>query len=1042
MTSGKTAIVAASALVLIGIGCGDDSKPNGGGGGVTVRGQIARTPGEPVPIADVVVTSLDAAGVQAHTDALGGFQLAGVRPTSDNKLRLFIDGTTGAGGPFLTAATEFSVDAKTGGDIGVVLLPPMEVSGTVSLDATNARLTDLGAGGIQAVLKTDVVLAAGQVPGEADEPRAAEVRLPAGTTVVLPSPAPRLLNLTRVDAAAIPAPLPQGDDGKPRFTSYFVALQPAGSQLATPVALQMPEVDGWPGPMPVEIWQADTTSRTFTRKASGTVQHIPGRGDFAVPDAPFVTEFDYFAATPPCTALTTRVAGRTVDAAMRPVSGAQISAPGGVRGESADDGTFTLDAVPLGCGQSALTELTVVAALARGDGTFISASSAPASVVAGGTTMVGDLTLVTRLYVVRASPDQATAIATDTAFDVFFSEPIDMTTVGAVTMEQRQPLRAKGGGCTVSTLPIAGMAILDGADPTHIRFTPLAPLMAGENHAAIVSAARLRSQAGATMAEDFVAEFITADTVGPEVSLNFPPQAGATLLAGGAASVTGEIFDGAAVASARFQLFTTDTQGQPAAQVGNDIVANLIPADSCVGARDVRAHARIDTPGSAGDSFLLRLSARDSSGNESFADAPLRVTAPGGQTFPFCGTAQPVAYVSSNGYITFDVNDTDYTPTITKFFSHPRVSAFYTDVDERVQGASVFWNIVPGADPGFAVTWFQVGLYSALPGPDTYQIVLYQSGAIQISYDAMADTVSSTTGSAPADLFMGVSCPGTPISPAPAPTALLTPQPQPDDTVAVTNISPWQGEPVYDFLDRRVATVPTPSVLFKTRVFNFVLPGQTAPATVPTFRTGTPIPVLCDDCAAEVGISFSPGRQLILLDGGWSLYNKLNQPTTDSPTVLLASEAATSATVTSSGTSAQACTCNAQRLVVPLGRAFNCATSRLEFDYSSSVTGGTMNTASVLFRFSTATAGAGLWNASAQTGVSSCATQSNNHWPVPALLREGHNVVNLGQISTLAGACTGPFDTLEVMLEGYICGLDNNTQTLSNLELFDTALSP
>src|SRR5262249_52407853 len=158
---------------------------------------------------------------------------------------------------------------------------------------------------------------------------------------------------------------------------------------------------------------------------------------------------------------------------------------------------------------------------------------------------------------------------------------------------------------------------------------------------------------------------------------------------------------------------------------------------------------------------------------------------------PFCGTSQATAYVSSNGYITFDFEDVDYTPTILKFFERPRVSALYTDVDVRLAGSDVFWNVVTGTDPAFVVTWSNVGMFSQLPGPDTFQIALFQSGVIQIGYDAIADSVPTTTTS----FFMGVSCPGTPTVPAPATTPLLTPQPMPDTTTQGTNISPWSGEP-------------------------------------------------------------------------------------------------------------------------------------------------------------------------------------------------------------------------------------------------------
>jgi hypothetical protein len=90
---------------------------------------------------------------------------------------------------------------------------------------------------------------------------------------------------------------------------------------------------------------------------------------------------------------------------------------------------------------------------------------------------------------------------------------------------------------------------------------------------------------------------------------------------------------------------------------------------------------------------------------------------------------------------------------------------------------------------------------------------------------------------------------------------LLTRQAQPDSTNDGKDISPWAGEPVYDFLDRSIPdAVPMVSEVFATRYFNFVPPGAASPAFVPLFVEGNPVPnVLCDDCATPVPITFGSG---------------------------------------------------------------------------------------------------------------------------------------------------------------------------------------
>src|SRR5262249_27634952 len=217
-------------LSLAAPGCGSDHAPSPDAApapGVTVSGQVVRAPGSPIPIENVTVSVIDPAPARpdyplsARTDAQGAFVIDGVHPTAAGRVRLFIDGTTGGGGPYVIINSDFAVDPTAGADVGTIHLVKMDPTGTVVITADNATLSRGADGRTRAQLKVDLPLSGGYVPGgtATDQPRAAQLRVPAGTILTFPLAAPLLVNITEVDLAAIPAPMPIGADGMPRFTS-------------------------------------------------------------------------------------------------------------------------------------------------------------------------------------------------------------------------------------------------------------------------------------------------------------------------------------------------------------------------------------------------------------------------------------------------------------------------------------------------------------------------------------------------------------------------------------------------------------------------------------------------------------------------------------------------------------------------------------------------------------------------------------------------------------------------------------------------------
>ena len=873
-------------IALLAAGCGDDSvgasidaaplAP-----GVKVSGQIVAAPGQPVPIADVTVSVIDPVEdpqnlIQAKTDDHGVFVLDDVHPTSGGRVRLFIDGTTGGGGPYVVMNSEFPVSPMMDTSVGVIHLVKMDPAGIVRITADNATIVHMGDGHTYAKLNTDVAVTAGTVPSpESSNGRSAQLTIPMGTVLVFPYASPLLVNVTKVDLSAIPAPLPRASDG-PRYTQYFVTLQPSGLQLtdmsgaAKPIGLQLPSTDTWPDPpgdlgQAVEFWEVDTSTETFNKVATGTITEIPGVGHMAVSDMPFVSRFGWYAATPPCTSHATMVIGKAVDASGAAVAGATIRTQG-LRATSGNDGSFSIPMTPLGCIQTMPPSIEVLASLQRNDGTFLSGTSGQILSMPDGTTDVGNITLTTPLYVVRAQPSSAFGVSVDAVLDVFFSEAIDPTTLNPVTggnpsVLMDQIFISNEGRCVTSRSALSGTALLDAADPKHVQFVPSAPLQPGQNYDGFVNSTVIKSVAMHTMPQDFSTPFSTVDTQPPSAALLQPPEGG-SFINGQAVNFTATANDSVGIARAKFQVFQSDANGTATNMVG-EFPAAIINADPCAPNRSVNLRASVPLPATNGF-YLARVVVSDQSGNQSTASRGqtdhLIQLVDQGQAFPFCGQAVTTAYISSNGYITFDTGDTTYDPSVTQFFQHSRVSGFYTDLDFRPVGSNgtVFWNVdtSDANDPAFVVTWLNAGMYSSQVANDTFQISLFKSGAIQIAYGGISDVRASTSGSQNEDMFMGVSCPGTPTTPAPPRTNLLT---TPYTAGSGHDVAPWNGEPVYDFLSRPDLNNPTPpSSLFPNRYFNFLPQGVATKAVMPLQTGGHVIPtILGDDLFEAVPISFT-----------------------------------------------------------------------------------------------------------------------------------------------------------------------------------------
>jgi len=198
------------------------------------------------------------------------------------------------------------------------------------------------------------------------------------------------------------------------------------------------------------------------------------------------------------------------------------------------------------------------------------------------------------------------------------------------------------------------------------------------------------------------------------------------------------------------------------------------------------------------------------------------------------------------------------------------------------------------------------------------------------------------------------------------------------------------------------------------------------------------------------------------LQGNWLPSADAN---TDAPETVaaLGKVTATSVSVVQShtGQDYQQCGCNAQHLNIPLGKAFPCATSTLEFEYTTTAMNEALDTPALDIRFCTGPCrevdgggGPQFYDGPQYAGspfapvASNCAyewendagTGSLNYFPASALIQTGQkNTIALGTYAapTPGDSCTGSFDTIDVHLQVYNCAAaQTGTSTLSYLRIY------
>ena len=114
-------------------------------------------------------------------------------------------------------------------------------------------------------------------------------------------------------------------------------------------------------------------------------------------------------------------------------------------------------------------------------------------------------------------------------------------------------------------------------------------------------------------------------------------------------------------------------------------------------------------------------------------DSYATVNLTGGATVKLYGVEYGTLYVGSNGYITFNSGDTDWSETLADHFDLPRVSALFNDMDPA-QAGTVSWKQLSDR---LAVTWLDVTVHNG-SNQNTFQIELFFDGRIAVNYLAIA----------------------------------------------------------------------------------------------------------------------------------------------------------------------------------------------------------------------------------------------------------------------------------------------------------------
>ena len=104
-----------------------------------------------------------------------------------------------------------------------------------------------------------------------------------------------------------------------------------------------------------------------------------------------------------------------------------------------------------------------------------------------------------------------------------------------------------------------------------------------------------------------------------------------------------------------------------------------------------------------------------------------------GHSVKIYGTSYNTIYVGSNGYITFDANDSDYSESLSAHFASKRISALFCDLDPSAAGSVELKEL----DDRVVITWQDVPEYDDNHA-NTFQVEMFYAGPIRLSWLSIA----------------------------------------------------------------------------------------------------------------------------------------------------------------------------------------------------------------------------------------------------------------------------------------------------------------
>jgi hypothetical protein len=113
---------------------------------------------------------------------------------------------------------------------------------------------------------------------------------------------------------------------------------------------------------------------------------------------------------------------------------------------------------------------------------------------------------------------------------------------------------------------------------------------------------------------------------------------------------------------------------------------------------------------------------------DDFAVGPVNL----GFSADFFGNARTTAFISNNGYLTFNSGQTSYNPTGlgAGYSGQPIIAAFYADVDTGRGGSVGYGTSLFNGRSAFGVTWNEVGVFGGSTDDkrNSFQILLVDRG--------------------------------------------------------------------------------------------------------------------------------------------------------------------------------------------------------------------------------------------------------------------------------------------------------------------------